>query len=461
MKNSAWYSKLWLKKLSNLSLKEDSGSAWAGMKDMLDAQMPVSSSGGNGGTVAGKPFVAKLVSLIAYVLPVAAAIGMTTYLVLPVVIKPEHVVVKKKQQSHLSVDTTSNKVLSVFPDSLKNANTINNNVLLTDDLKVGLAIDTGSNSIVKKMESRANAAYAMNAQSGNSQSILSIEKDLVKENAVPTKENTVSGIGNIAIAKGNHELAIEENKAPVREKTVRQQILDNAGKASVHDKISASKVETSKKIKVGLTSKIKEIMTTPSYDFGLEGGWSSGKNNSLYLGAFGSYGISTRLLLNLGIRLNTSTILSGSYITKPTKVWYDTLSTYKVADRRKVFVLDVPLTMEYRVSNRISINAGPVISFPLSQSNAQTLAELFKAQVPTAKYSDSASNLAVDSTLRHTRVNKINMGLTGGLSIRFNQFYIEGKYFRSLTPYKVSNALGGYQQYNEAFQLGIRYKFKK
>lgn len=454
MKNSAWYSKLWLKKLSNLSLKEDSGSAWAGMKDMLDAQMPVSSSGGNGGTVAGKPFVAKLVSLIGYVLPVAAAIGVTTYLVLPVVIKPEHVVVKKKQQSHLSVDTTSNRVHPVFPDSLKNANTINNNVLLTDDLKVGLAIDTSSNLIVKKMESRANAAYAMNAQPGNSQSILSIEKDLVKENAA-------SGIGNIAIAKGNHELAIEENKAPVREKPVRQQILDNAGKASVHDKISASKVETSKKINVGLTSKIKEIMTTPSYDFGLEGGWSSGKNNSLYLGAFGSYGISTRLLLNLGIRLNTSTILSGSYITKPTKVWYDTLSTYKVADRRKVIVLDVPLTMEYRVSNRISINAGPVISFPLSQSNAQTLAELFKAQVPTAKYSDSASNVAVDSTLRHTRVNKVNMGLTGGLSIRFNQFYIEGKYFRGLTPYKVSNALGGYQQYNENFQLGIRYKFKK
>lgn len=202
-------------------------------------------------------------------------------------------------------------------------------------------------------------------------------------------------------------------------------------------------------------------MTTPSYDFGLEGGWNAGKNSSLYLGAFGSYGISTRLLLNVGLRLNTSTVLSGSYITKPTKVWYDTLSTYKVADRRKVMVLSVPLTMECRVSNRISLNAGPVISIPLSQSNVQTLAELYTAQVPTTKYLDSARNRAVDSTLRHTTVNKINLGLTGGISIRFNQFYIEGKYLRSLTPYKVSNALGGYQQYNGAFQLGLRYKFKK
>jgi len=124
-------------------------------------------------------------------------------------------------------------------------------------------------------------------------------------------------------------------------------------------------------------------------------------------------------------------------------------------------VLNVPLTIEYRVSNRISINAGPVISFPLSQSNVQTVAEIFKAQVPTTKYLDSARNRAVDSTLRHTKVNKINLGLTGGISVRFNQFYIEGKYLRSLTPYKVSNALGGYEQYNGSFQLGLRYKFKK
>ena len=85
--------------------------------------------------------------------------------------------------------------------------------------------------------------------------------------------------------------------------------------------------------------------------------------------------------------------------------------------------------MEYRVSNRISINAGPVISFQLGQSNVQTLTELFKAQVSTAKYSDSASNRAVDSILRHTTVNKINMGLTGGLSIVSINFILKVNIF--------------------------------
>lgn len=459
MKNSAWYYKLWLKKLSKIPLKEDSGSAWAGMKDMLDAQMPVSSSGGNGsnggsggnagtGTVAGKPFVAKLVSLVGYALPVAAAIGVTTYLVLPVVIKPEHVVVKKKQQSYLPADSLNGKVISVFPDSVQNIDTVNNSISSANDLKEELAINSTAISTVEngvtKMKNSWDTDDVIHAGSGKSQNVLSIDR-------IPAKENT-------EVDKVSVELAKAGNKTLITDKTVG---IGNIGKASVHDKKSASKVGSSKKIKTDRTSKIKEIITTPSYDFGLESGWNAGKNSSLYLGAFGSYGISTRLLLNVGIRLNTPAALSGSYITKPTKVWYDTLSTYKVADRRKVMVLNVPLTIEYRVSNRISINAGPVISFPLSQSNVQTVAEIFKAQVPTTKYLDSARNRAVDSTLRHTKVNKINLGLTGGISVRFNQFYIEGKYLRSLTPYKVSNALGGYEQYNGSFQLGLRYKFKK
>ena len=140
MRNSAWYYKLWLKKLSKLPLKEDSGSAWTGMKDLLDAQMPVSSSGGNAGTgTAGKPFIAKLVSLIGYALPVAAAIGVIIYLLLPVVIKPEHAVVKKKQQSYLSADTLNSKVIS---DSMQNVDTVNNNILSANDLKEELAINS-------------------------------------------------------------------------------------------------------------------------------------------------------------------------------------------------------------------------------------------------------------------------------------------------------------------------------
>lgn len=456
MRNSAWYYKLWLKKLSKLPLKEDAGSAWAGMKDMLDARMPVSNGGGKsdgsssggsngGGTVATKPFAAKLVSLLGYALPVAAAIGVTTYLVSPVVIRPKNPVILKKQQSHLPADTLHRKGLPVSADSLANIETDSAHVLSIDSLSgylTGVKAKTnGTNkqisdlrpAAVSKIENNQVENYAVKVQPDHSENIVSPGTSLVKE-------NTASTIESIKPDK-------EENQIPVNEK--------------ISGKHSTAKVASSKKKKVSRSPKVKEFMTTPAYNFGLESGWNTGKNDGLYVGIFGSYRIRTKLLLNVGVRLNTSTTLSGSYITKPSGYLRDTLSTYKVSDNRKLMLLNVPLTLEYRLSNQISINAGPVISFPLSQSKGNTQSELYKAQLPSTKYLDSARHRAVDSTLNYTKVNKVNLGITGGISIRFNQFYMEGKYLRNLTPYKVSNTLGGYQQYNGSFQLGLRYQFKK
>lgn len=476
MRNSAWYYKLWLKKLSKLPLKEDAGSAWAGMKDMLDAQMPVSNVGGNsdgssnggsggdggGGTVATKPFAAKLVSLLGYALPVAAAIGITTYLVSPVVMKPKNQVVLKKQQAHLPADTLHSKDLPVFADSLANTETDSAHVLsvngLSGDLAGGKPKISGINKqtfdirpdVISKMESNQVENYAVKVKPDHSENIVSPNTSLVKENTAPTIENIEAGK--------------EGNKIPVSEKVTDREIGSGAKviiSPAVKSKNLAAKAVSSKKKKVSRSPKVKEFMTTPAYNFGLESGWNTGKNNGLYAGVFGSYRIKTKLLLNMGVRLNTSTALSGSYITKPSGYLWDTLSTYKVSDNRKLMVLNVPLTLEYRLSNKISINAGPVISFPLSQSKGNIQSELYKAQLPSTQYLDSARHRAVDSTLNYTKVNKINLGITGGISIRFNQFYIEGKYLRNLTPYKVSNTLGGYQQYNGSFQLGLRYQFKK
>lgn len=502
MRNSAWYYKLWLKKLSKLPLKEDAGSAWAGMKDMLDAQMPVSNVGGHsggsngagsssagssGGTVATKPFAAKLISLLGYALPVAAAIGVTTYLVSPVVIKPKNVVALKKPQSHQLTDTVNNKDLPVFADSLINTDTDSARVLSIDSLSGKLTgIKPKTNEINKQtFDVRPGAAsktenipvedYMIKVQPGNSENIISSNTALAKENTTSAIESVQQGKeGNRASVRekitDDEEKTTNKEKAANKEKiTNRENVTSgeevNSGKAvissAVNSKNLAAKVASSKKRKVSRNPEIKEIMTTPDYNFGLESGWNTGKNNGLYVGIFGSYSIKTRLLLNAGIRLNTSTALSGSYITRPSGYLRDTLSTYKVSDNRKLMVLNVPLTLEYRLSNKININAGPVISFPLSQSKVNTQSELYKAQLPSTKYLDSARHKAVDSTLNYTKVNKVNLGITGGISVRFNQFYIEGKYLRNLTPYKVSNTLGGYQQYNGSFQLGVRYQFKK
>jgi len=41
MKNSAWYHKIWRKKLADLPLKKDDDAAWADMRNLLDEQLPV------------------------------------------------------------------------------------------------------------------------------------------------------------------------------------------------------------------------------------------------------------------------------------------------------------------------------------------------------------------------------------------------------------------------------------
>jgi hypothetical protein len=504
MRNSAWYYKLWLKKLSKLPVKEDAGSAWAGMKDMLDAQMPVSNTGNNSGgshgngsnggnTVATKPFTAKLISLLGYALPVAAAIGVTTYLVSPVVIKPENVVALKKPQAHLLIDTVNSKDLPVFADSLINKDTDSARVLSVNSLSGDLkGVKPEANELNKqsfevkqdagsKTENIQVENYAIKKQPGNSENIVSPNIGLAKGATTSAIESVQQGKeGNRTSARetitDDEEKAIKKEKATNKEKAGNKEKITNRENVAGGDKVSggkailspavnvgnpAAKVVSSKKTKVSRNPGIKEVMTTPDYNFGLESGWNTGKNNGLYVGVFGAYSIKTNLLLNVGIRLNTSTALSGSYITKPSGYLRDTVSTYKISDNRKLMVLNVPLTLEYRLSNKISINAGPVISFPLSQSKINIQSERYKAQLPSTKYLDSARHSAVDSTLNYTKVNKVNLGITGGISVRFHQFYIEGKYLRNLTPYKVSNKLGGYQQYNGSFQLGLRYQFRR
>lgn len=497
MKNSAWYHKLWLKKLSELPLKEDADSAWAGMKDVLDKQLPVSSSAGHGGSAgssAAKPFIAKLVSLVGYALPVAAAIGVTTYFVAPLVIKPKQADLRKKQELHLHADTVHSKLT----DSLKDTTAVkvlNDTVSTAADLEAGLTPDKGllpadktaNETIINKKNHSTDVRIISRTGTQNGSYLSAI----VKANATAKTKNTevyrtsgkpfnsssstspltaasVSAIESGAAGKKDNLVnpapgsqATNQKGSLTQEKVTEQLTVNKPEKASPKNKAAASKSSKNSKAQKVKTSKKTDI-TTPPYDFGLEAGLNTGKSSSLYLGFFGSYRIRTRLLLNAGIRINTSTALTGSYTSKPYSVPGDSTShQYKVSDTRKIMMLNIPLTIEYRISGRISVNAGPVISFPLGQTNIKTVSELLSGPGPFNLRADTLRKRSVDSTLTHTTLNKINLGITGGVSIRIKQFYIEAKYLQNLSPYKVNSSLGGYQQSYKSVQLGIRYKFKK
>lgn len=245
---------------------------------------------------------------------------------------------------------------------------------------------------------------------------------------------------------------------------------DQSASVSNPEKTAVAKTALSKNNKDKQSHKNKAqqrkgAFANSPYNLSVEAGWNASQNSSLYLGVTGSYNLGNRLLLNAGVRLSTSAKVSGSYNTKPSVIYLDSLSLYKVSDNMKIVMLNVPLTVEYKISDRISVNAGPVISFPVSQSANHRESQFIKGEGPSSAYLTSLRQHVVDSTLTettHNRLDKINLGITGGVNIRFGKFYIDAKYLRGFTPYRaVSSVLGGYQQNYQSLQLGIGYKLKK
>ncbi|EHQ31192.1 hypothetical protein [Mucilaginibacter paludis] len=196
-------------------------------------------------------------------------------------------------------------------------------------------------------------------------------------------------------------------------------------------------------------------MITPPYNYGIEAGLNAGNGNGgLYFGVFGSYTLKNRLLVNAGFRLNTPQSLSGEF----EHVSYyrpDSLPPFKFIDERKVMVLHMPITLEYKLSNLLSIKTGPVISLAIKQSEASTTLGAIVDQRDTVYH-----GAEVKSALLGTGVNKLSFGFTGGLSLQIrSRFSIEGSY-QLFSPFKISNALGGYSKRYQTFQAGITYRFK-
>ncbi|WP_158796231.1 outer membrane beta-barrel protein [Pedobacter sp. L105] len=424
MRNSAWYRKLWRKKLAELPLKEDAGSAWASMKNMLDTQMPVHGGASPGTHIAAKSLTAKITSSLFFALPAAAMISTVVYFSVP-----QHTGKKntksKKERRHFSADSLNHK-------QLQSAQADSDFLQISDLLK---ADSIKKIKIIEKAKAEGQMKEERGLQYGTASSYGA------NKSTIDTQDTATIGVKNV-LARHQSSMFQKDNRTYA--------LLLPAQLEPIEDKFF-------RKIKTKKTSFEPKKMTTPLFDYGLEAGLNKGNKNSFYFGIFGSYGLRTRWLLNGGLRIVTSEALSGSYTSSLIKSRPDTTQVLKVTDKRNIAVMTIPLTVSYRISNIISLNAGPLISFPIKQSGINyqfaTLTNL-KDTIPVIKQ-------GVDSTLKHTTVNKINIGFTGGISIRIKQFYLDASYQQNLTPYKVSSDLGSYQSYNHSLQLGVHYKFKK
>ena len=417
MKNSAWYHKLWLNKLNDLPLKEDANSSWKSMEQMLDQQLPAGNS--SAGTHSPKPKGSTLGSYLGYIVGAAAVVGVTVYLTLST---PEQA---KKNEV---VKDTSDHVIQIAADTLSV-----DSLFADTDISDGISVDT----LAGKLAAAADISSSTHIKIDQIVTIApavpisaSVEPvAVIAAGSVPDKLNQAKTNNTIA-AKENDQTSTRQLPSDLTANTESLQPDQNPRKNSA-----------------------KTPIITPPYNFGLEAGVNHANDeNTFYIGAFGTYALSPRWMITTGLRTNTPRSFTGQY-TRQSYFRPDSMPVFSFTDQRKVLVLDVPLIVTYKLSNTISIDAGPIISLPLKQTGIK----LGPIHQPTDTLRHT--NVVYD-ILKNTKMNSINFGFSTGISLHLAQFDINARY-QQLSPYRFSNEFGNNKFEYRSFQIGIGFKFKE
>jgi len=473
MKNSVWYYKLWRKKLDEYSLKENADIPWAKMQSMLDEHMPVDEPVIN--KKPGRFFGGTLISTLSFILPAAAMIVIVPF----IAVKLIHFKHKPLSKIH-------------FHHKIKN-------VLINDKNETDFRAADSTDRISATTETRGEKITANNIKKGNTNQPIAhhgifIQKAAIKkERLKKTEEQNITSSGRsvmpdihlkdvsqsslqnnlytavpdfvksgIALNKGSTDSKNETNSDiddPANK--IKDQSLI-AGTTKGTDKVKKTNDKVSK---ISASSKIKPQKATNTknnnagdtrYEFGLESILNADRAGAnAAFGIWGSYIVNPKWHIYAGLRYEENMPLSGDIVHKSFAP-VDSLNTFKVTNSRKISSISVPITLEYKVSNRVSINAGPQISISVNQT------KITNKLGTVTNYRDTVSKSnSIDSSLRINSINKINVGISGGVSIHLNRFYIDGRIQQSITPYKIATALGNYQQNYRSFQIGIRYILKR
>jgi hypothetical protein len=180
----------------------------------------------------------------------------------------------------------------------------------------------------------------------------------------------------------------------------------------------------------------------------------------LYFGLYGTYHFNNKWAVNVQVKALNAQKLSGSYShandSKTDSAKADSGAALKITDSRKAYFINVPIHVVYRINNFLSIKAGPVINIPVKQVNGNTvlLPEILK--VDTTYYT------TVTNQLKKTRYDqKLNFGISGGVSMQYNRLSLEATYSKSITGYRVVSDLGSYKSNPCSVQITIGFRLNK
>lgn len=172
----------------------------------------------------------------------------------------------------------------------------------------------------------------------------------------------------------------------------------------------------------------------------------------IYPGVFGTYHLNEKWAINAQVRLLTPLNLSGSYDNKNFSN-VDSAQFVKVTDSRKAYFVNIPIHLMYKINNNISVKGGPVINLPVKQINANTSLQRLDINLDTVYFANTQNKI---KTTRYDQ--RINFGLSGGLSVQFNRLIFEAWYQKSLSGYRVISDFGSYKSNPGSLQISVGFK---
>lgn len=480
MRNSAWYHKIWRKKLANISVKKSADSSWGEMKKLLDQHMPIKAAPQ---VSSNTYFIKKLLKLMGFISPVIIIVCVIAYLNRPK-LQEQNAAIKQIEsfrQDSIDTDKIQNgpkndgKLTESIPfkktdrklqedDEIVNKRKNSEPILMSTNLSdrgadFGLAKKNWSIKKVIADSSSNSTSKFLQADVHQNLSRLALSKSLVEQqNKVTDKAMNELLSTKVILSKNILESsALDTSILRDRrtQKFVQQRNENTKSKQKKNKDLNKISRKQSKDVRVKkITNDLKSKITIVPYNYGLETGINLDTyRQSIYVGIFGSIALKKRWLIAIGLNANGSQNISGSF-SHPSYFKADSLPPFIVSDTRKLTILDIPLKLEYRLTKNITVNGGTIISFPIKQSSIKTMLEPIADPRDTIYHSKE-----INSALNNTAANKINMGLTGGVKININRMYINGSY-QWLNSHQIRNSLGFYDRKYQFFRIGIGYQFK-
>jgi len=175
----------------------------------------------------------------------------------------------------------------------------------------------------------------------------------------------------------------------------------------------------------------------------------------LYLGLFATDHLSNKWGINIQTQIFSPQNVTTSY-THANGSSVDSTQSLKITASRKVYNINIPMHVVYNVSSKVSFKAGPVIGFPVKQINTNS------TLLPAGIRADSAYYAKSIGILNQTKYEQgVNLGFSGGGSVRAGRFIFEATYLKSITGYKVVSEWGSYKSNPGTLQFTIGFQLSK